>query len=112
MGGSPLPDLPPTSRDRSDAPAFAPREGHPAPFAPIAPDPVSVSPGPSPLGPFPAAAGEGGELRDSPSAPQALSLLGPYAAPSDPPRAEDLADLAAKIERILADEARRHGIDV
>lgn len=47
-----------------------------------------------------------------PAAQQAFSLLGPYTAPAEPPRPDDLWELAAKIDRILTDEARRHGIDV
>jgi hypothetical protein len=44
-------------------------------------------------------------------APEARSILAPPAGPAVPP-VEDLDALASKIQRILDDEARRHGIPV
>lgn len=115
-GTGPSPELPPSSRDRSEAPEAGSIENRPAPFAPIASDPPD-SPGhrAAPLGPFPnapAPAAPPAVTASPPTAQQAFSLLGPYTAPSDPPRPDDLWELASKIDRILTDEARRHGIDV
>lgn len=113
---SPSPELPPPSRDRSEAPTAGSLESRPAPFAPLASDPPdspeSPGHGAAPLGPFPDAPAPAAATASPPTAQQAFSLLGPYAAPSDPPRPDDLWELAAKIDRILTDEARRHGIDV
>ena len=111
--GSSAPDLPRSSRDRSDAPAFDAQHGHPLPFAPIAGDPLSPHLAASPLGPFP---GAPASARALPEAAPAASTFPPEAfsavfSPSSG-SADELSELAAKIERILADEARRHGIDV
>src|SRR6185295_6780642 len=103
----------PFSHDRSSAPTFDAHEGHPAPFAPIAADPLSSQPTGSPLGPFPNAPAPDRALPDSlegvPSffPPEAFSASFAPSSSSD-----DLSDLASKIERILTDEARRHGIDI
>ncbi len=102
----------PFSHDRSSAPTFDAHEGHPSPFAPIAADPLSPHPTGSPLGPFPNGPTPDRALPDtlqgvpSFSPPEAFSFA-PSSSSSD-----DLSDLASKIERILTDEARRHGIDV
>jgi len=110
--GSSAPELPRSSRDRSDAPAFDDREGNPPPFAQIAGDPRAPHPAASPLGPFPGAPASSRALHEPAQA--AASLPEAFSAFFSPPpgSADELAELAAKIERILADEARRHGIDV
>lgn len=109
-GTGPSPALPPSSKDRSEAPSVGSYENRPAPFAPIAFD--LQGPGPAPLGPFPDVPASAMPPASPPAAQQAFSLLGPYTAPAEPPRPDDLWELAAKIDRILTDEARRHGIDV
>jgi len=101
----------PFSHDRSSAPTFDAHEGHPAPFAPIAADPLAPHAAGSPLGPFPNAPAPDRALAESLEGVPSFSPLEAFPfAPSSSP--DDLSDLAAKIERILADEARRHGIDV
>ncbi|HEV7671582.1 MAG TPA: hypothetical protein VGS22_23935 [Thermoanaerobaculia bacterium] len=101
----------PFSHDRSSAPTFDSHEGRPSPFAPIAADPLSPYPTGSPLGPFPNAQSPDRALSESLQGVPSFSPLEAFPfAPSSSP--DDLSDLAAKIERILADEARRHGIDV
>lgn len=104
-------DVSPFSRDRSSAPTFDSHEGRPAPFSPIAADPLSSYPTASPLGPFPNASAterEGAETLEGVPSFSSLEAF-PFAPSSSP---DDLSDLAAKIDRILVDEARRHGIDV
>lgn len=104
-------DVSPFSHDRSSAPTFDAHEGHPGPFAPIAADPLSPHSTASPLGPFPNAPSPDRALAESLEGVPSVSPLEAFPfAPSSSP--DDLSDLAAKIERILADEARRHGIDV
>ena len=101
----------PISRDRSSASTFDSHEGRPAPFSPIAADPLSSYPTASPLGPFPNASAterEGAETLEGVPSFSSLEAF-PFAPSSSP---DDLSDLAAKIDRILVDEARRHGIDV
>src|SRR6185436_656801 len=105
--GPAAPDLPRSSRDRSDAPELDAREGHPPPFAPIAGDPRAPHPAASPLGPFPGAPASSRALHEpaqavAASPPEAFSAF--FSPP--PGSADELSELAAKIERILADEAR------
>ncbi len=111
---SPVPNeanVSPFSRARSSAPTFDSHEGRPSPFAPIAADPLSPHTAASPLGPFPNASSPDRALVESLEGVPSFSPLEAFPfAPSSSP--DDLSDLAAKIERILADEARRHGIDV
>ncbi len=104
-------DVSPFSHDRSSAPTFDTHEGRPSPFAPIAADPLSSHSTGSPLGPFPNAPSPDRALAESLEGVPSFSPLEAFPfAPSSSP--DDLSELAAKIERILADEARRHGIDV
>ena len=111
---SPVPNeanVSPFSRERSSAPTFDSHEGRPAPFAPIAADPLSSHPTASPLGPFPNPSSPDRALAESLQGVPSFSPLEAFPfAPSSSP--DDLSDLADKIDRILVDEARRHGIDV
>ncbi len=101
----------PFSHDRSSAPTFDSHEGRPSPFAPIAADPLAPHSTASPLGPFPNASSPDRALAESLQGVPSFSPLEAFPfAPSSSP--DDLSDLAAKIDRILVDEARRHGIDV
>lgn len=101
----------PFSHDRSSAPTFDSHEGRPSPFAPIAADPLSPHSTASPLGPFPNASAPDRALSETLQGVPSFSPLEAFPfAPSSSP--DDLSDLAAKIDRILVDEARRHGIDV
>jgi hypothetical protein len=74
---------------------------------------TTLLPPPPSLPPFLRADGAGdGLARHRPAAiTEARTVLAPPAGPAVPP-AEDLDALAAKIQRILDDEARRHGISV
>jgi hypothetical protein len=74
---------------------------------------TTLLPPPPSLPPFLRTNGAGDGLARHPmtAAVEAKTILAPPAGPAVPP-AEDLDALAAKIQRILDDEARRHGISV
>jgi hypothetical protein len=71
---------------------------------------TTLLPPPPSLPPFLQAKGAGDGVARNPAS-EVKTVLAPPAGPAAPP-AEDLDALASKIQRILDDEARRHGIMV
>ncbi|MES1241720.1 MAG: hypothetical protein ABUT39_08895 [Acidobacteriota bacterium] len=102
---SPAPrSLPAPAREETAPPVPARQAGEPAHRE------TTLPPPPPSLLPFLRSNGAGDGLAGHPAA-EARPSLAPVAGPAAPP-AEDLDALASKIQRILDEEARRHGISV